>query len=112
MYPRQAWHFLPFSINSLTNIFGEAKFRVPKGQYVVRAEHSDYGSAEREVLLEDHMEIEIDIAKGSPLTVFPGFDFGEFEFGVLALPVAVFVIYAFSLALRKPKRKYRYSYLK
>ncbi len=100
------------TIWSLTDILGEAKFRVPKGQYTVRAEHTDYGSAEREVLLEDHMEIEIDIAQGSPLTVLPGFDLGELEFGVLALPIALFVIYALSLAVRKPKRKYRYSYLR
>lgn len=95
----------------LTDIFGMSKFRLPKGTYKVRASHEDYGSAERDVLLEDHMEIDMDIAKGSPLSVFPSFDFGEFEFSVLALPVAIFVIYAFSLALRKPKRKYRYSYL-
>jgi len=35
------------------------------------------GYAEKEVLLEDHIEIEIDIVKGSPLTVFPSFDFGD-----------------------------------
>jgi len=95
----------------LTNIFGEAKFRVPKGLYIIRVEHPDYGFAEKEVTVEDQVEIEIDIAKGSPLNVFPSFDFGDFELGVLVLPVAIFVIYAFSLALRKPKRKYRYSYL-
>ena len=57
------------------------------------------------------MEIEIDIAKGSPLNVFPSLDFSDLELGVFILPVAIFVIYAFTLALRKPKRKYRYSYL-
>jgi len=100
------------SIWTLTDNFGEAKFRVPKGQYIVKAEHPDYGFAEKKVLLEDHMEIEIDIAKGSPLTVFPTFDFGEFEFGVLVLPIAIFVIYALTLIMRKPKKRYRYSYLR
>jgi len=100
------------SIWTLTNIFGEAKFRVPEGRYTIRAEHPDYGSAEKEVLLENHIEIEIDIAKGSPLTVFPSFNFGDFGLGILVLPVSIFVLYAFSLILRKPKRKYRYSYLR
>lgn len=95
----------------LTDIFGMSKFRLPKGTYKVKASHEDYGSVEQDVLLEDHMEIDMDIAKGSPLSVFPNFDFGDFELGVLVLPAAIFVIYAFTLALRKPKRKYRYSYL-
>lgn len=46
------------------------------------------------------MEIKIDMAKGSPLTVFPTLDFGELEFEVLILPIAVSAIYAFSLVLK------------
>jgi len=84
---------------------------VPKGRYTIKAEHPDYGFAKREITLEDHMEIEIDIAKGSPLNVFPSFDFSDLELGIFVLPVAIFVVYAFTLALKKPKRKYGYSYL-
>jgi len=63
-------------------------------------------------LLEDDVEVEMDIAKGQPLTVFPSIDLREVELGVPALPVVIFIVYAISLALRKPKRKSRYSYLK
>ena len=100
------------NIWSLTDIFGQAKFRLPKGTFNVTASHGDYGSAYRAVLLEDQTEIEIDIAQGFPLSVYPAFDFGEFRLGVLAVPVAIFLIYVFSLILRKPRRKYRYSYLR
>jgi hypothetical protein len=86
----------------LTNIFGEAKFRVSKGKYIIRAEHPDYGFAKREITVEDHVEIEIDIAKGSPLNVFPSFDFNDLELGVFILPVAIFVVYVFTLALKNP----------
>ena len=57
------------------------------------------------------MEIEIDIAREYPLNVFPSFDFSDFRLGILVLPLSIFVLYAFSLILRKPKRRYRYSYL-
>ena len=62
--------------------------------FTVAASYPDYGSTHKEVLPEDHMEIEIDITKGSPLAVFPSFNAGNMEFGVLILPIAIFVIYA------------------
>lgn len=101
---------------SLTDVFGRALFRLPYGNYEVKAEKEGLGYSQKVTLLmNEHKEVILNLQQVSGFEAMP-FDIPP-ELGAgtkifLLLPVAILTIYGLTLLFKQPKRKWKYSYLK
>ena len=110
----------------LTDVFGRSKFTLKTGPYEVVATYQQYRKG-KSIHVSSHMTVGIDLTEADyypdgfpedereePLAWFalPQLDLTTEAILVFIIPLAVLIVYAVKKATEKPKRKWKYSYLR